>query len=281
MAKSALSVRRVEGIGEGSLLGTLSRLLQLTCEAVLVFDGAGRILLANDEAAELFGAERGAVGSDVRLLFPSADVAPQGVAFAVEDLPFATDGSMTEVLCLGAAGQPVSVRVRCDSVNAPGATYLLVALASERDARVDREGERALDDLRRANHRLSGTLKIVLDTIDSTDIAALFERVLEELTQTMEADGTIVYLAEADGFHLRGVSSDLAGEKHDDTATRSPTATTSSPHGAVVYAPVGPSFSTGPSFSAGAALCAVTGSGSSSRPQAGTLNWRIHSPTAV
>ncbi len=213
MARSALSVRRVEGIGEGSLLGTLSRLLQLTCESVLVFDGAGRILLANDEAAELFGAERGAVGSDVRLLFPSADVDPQGVAFAVEDLPFATDGSMTEVLCLGAAGQPVSVRVRCDSVNAPGATYLLVALASERDARVDREGERALDDLRRANHRLSGTLKIVLDTIDSTDIAALFERVLEELTQTMEADGTIVYLAEADGFHLRGVSSGVAGEK--------------------------------------------------------------------
>lgn len=216
MGRSALSVRRVEGIGEGSLVGTLSRLLQLTSEAVLVFDGAGRILLANDEAAELFGAERGLVGGDVRLLFPAADEAPAGpggTPFEAASLPFPVDGSMAEVLCLGAAGRPVPVRVRCDSVNAPGETYLLVALAAEREVRAGREDERVLDDLRRANHRLSGTLKIVLDTIDSTDIAALFERVLEELTETMEADGTIVYLAEADGFHLRGLSSGLASEK--------------------------------------------------------------------
>ena len=214
MTRSALSVRRVEGIGEGSLIGTLSRLLQLTSEAVLVFDGAGRILLANDEAAELFGSEPGLVGSDVRLLFPAADEAGLSEApFVPSDLTFPLDGSMAHVTCLGAAGRPVPVRVRCDAVNAPGETYLLVALAADRDVRVDREGERALDDLRRANHRLSGTLKIVLDTIDSTDIAALFERVLEELTQTMEADGTLVYLAEADGFHLRGISSGLAGEK--------------------------------------------------------------------
>lgn len=214
MTRSALSVRRVEGIGEGSLIGTLSRLLQLTCEAVLVFDGAGRILLANDEAAELFGSASGLVGTDVRLLFPADDEAGLSEApFVPSGLTFPLDGSMAHVTCLGAAGRPVPVRVRCDAVNAPGETYLLVALAADHDVRVDREGERALDDLRRANHRLSGTLKIVLDTIDSTDIAALFERVLEELTQTMEADGTLVYLAEADGFHLRGISSDLAGEK--------------------------------------------------------------------
>ena len=214
MARSALSVRRVEGIGEGSLLGTLSRLLQLTCEAVLVFDGAGRVLLANDEAAELFGAGAGLVGSDVRLLFPVSDQAePPGSPFVPSDLTFPLDGSMSFVECLGASGRLVSVRVRCDAVNAPGETYLLVALPADEGARAGREGERALDDLRRANHRLSGTLKIVLDTIDSTDIAALFERVLEELTQTMEADGTIVYLAESDGFHLRGISSGLADEK--------------------------------------------------------------------
>lgn len=214
MARSALSVRRVEGIGEGSLLGTLSRLLQLTCEAVLVFDGAGRVLLANDEAAELFGAGAGLVGSDVRLLFPVSDQAePPGSPFVPSDLTFPLDGSMSFVECLGASGRLVSVRVRCDAVNAPGETYLLVALPADEGARAGREGERALDDLRRANHRLSGTLKIVLDTIDSTDIAALFERVLEELTQTMEADGTIVYLAESDGFHLRGVSTGLADEK--------------------------------------------------------------------
>ena len=69
MAHGVLS-RRVEGIGEGSVIGTLAKLLQLSCEAVLVFDGSGRVLLANDEAAELFWAPSGLVGSDVRLLFP-------------------------------------------------------------------------------------------------------------------------------------------------------------------------------------------------------------------
>ena len=71
MARGALSTRRVEGIGEGGVVGTLSRLLQLTCEAVLVFDGAGRVLLANDEAARLFGGERGPVGLDVRPALPA------------------------------------------------------------------------------------------------------------------------------------------------------------------------------------------------------------------
>lgn len=214
MARSALSVRRVEGIGEGSVAGTLSRLLQLTSEAVLVFDGMGRVLLANDEASELFGPGRPLVGEDVRLLFPASDdesaasgpFDPQGLAFPV-------DGSVAVVSCAGAGGRSVSVRVRCDTVSAPGETYLLVALPAELESRAYREQERAIAELRCANHRLSGTIKIVLDTIDSADIGTLFERLLEELTETMEADGTIVYLAESDGFHLRGVSSGLAGER--------------------------------------------------------------------
>ena len=39
----ALGKRHVEGIGEGSLSGTLARLLQLTGDAVVAFDGAGVI----------------------------------------------------------------------------------------------------------------------------------------------------------------------------------------------------------------------------------------------
>ena len=105
------------------------------------------------------------------------------------------------------------MRVRCDSVHAPGETYLLVAMPLDQGARFEREGERALEDLRRANRRLSGTLSIVLDTLDAEDLSALFARVLEEITETMEADGTIVYLAESDGFHLRGVSSSLLEER--------------------------------------------------------------------
>lgn len=213
MARAALSTRRVEGIGEGSLVGTLSRLLQLTSEAVLVFDGMGRVLLANDEAAQLFACGDALVGTDVRLVFPAADGSAPKEAFDLGDLPFEVDGSLSLIACMGAAGRLVPVRVRCDTVQAPGETYLLVALAANSDERQAREHDRVLDDLRRANHRLSGALNIVLDTLDSADVGTLFGRVLEEITETMEADGTIVYLAESDGFHLRGISSGLAGEK--------------------------------------------------------------------
>ena len=212
MAQRRLS-RRVEGIGEGSVVGTLSKLLQLSCEAILVFDGTGRVLLANDEATELLPVPGALVGSDVRLLFPSGDADGALGTFSTAALPFPTDGTAARVPCASASGRLAEVRVRCDSVRAPGETYLLLALSVDEGALPGRETERALQDLRRANHRLSGTLNIVLDTIDADDLQALFGRVLEELTETMEADGTLVYLSEADGFRLRGVSSSLLGER--------------------------------------------------------------------
>ena len=87
-------------------------------------------------------------------------------------------------------------------------------MAGAQDAWVSREEhERVVEELRRSNRRLSGTLKIVLDTLDSDTVATLFSRVLEELTDTMEAHGTLVYLAEQDGYHLRGASSGLEGVK--------------------------------------------------------------------
>lgn len=213
MPRTELSTRRVEGIGEGSLAGTLSRLLQLTSEAVLVFDGLGRVLLVNDEASKLLSSKDALVGTDVRRLFPAADGSDPDGMFDAPDLPFAVDGSMTLCSCVGADGRLMTVRVRCDVVQAPGETYLLVALPANGEERAGREYDRTLDDLRRANHRLSGALNIVLDTLDSNDVDTLFGRVLEEITDTMESDGTIVYLAEADGFHLRGLSSGLADEK--------------------------------------------------------------------
>ena len=212
MAQGALS-RRVEGIGEGSVVGTLAKLLQLSCEAVLVFDGSGRVLLANEEATELFCVPEGLVGSDVRLLFPTGDEGDAAGPFSAAALPFPVDGTAARSVCAGASGRAVSVRVRCDTVRAPGETYLLLALPADTGELADRETERTIADLRRANHRLSGTLNIVLDTIDADDLQALFGRVLEEITDTMEADGTLVYLSEADGFRLRGVSSSLLEER--------------------------------------------------------------------
>lgn len=208
-----LSTRYVGGIGEGSVAGTLSRLLQLTGEAVLVFDGAGRILLANDEACALLAGGGILVGTDVRLVFPPAADEDDAAPFDAARLPFPLDGTVAMVTCAVADGRALTLRVRCEAVRAPGETFLLVALPVDAGARREREEDRAMDDLVRANHRLSGTLRIVLDTLDADDLPALLDRLLEEITETMEADGTIVYLAESDGFHLRGLSSGLAGEK--------------------------------------------------------------------
>lgn len=212
MAQHGLS-RRVEGTGEGSVVGTLSKLLQLSCEAVLVFDGTGRVLLANEESEELLAAPGGLVGTDVRLLFPSVGDNDALGPFSTDALPFPVDGTSARAVCASASGRQIEVRVRCDSVRAPGETYLLLALPVGTYEFTSREVERTIDDLRRANHRLSGTLNIVLDTIDADDLQRLFGRVLEEITDTMEADGTLVYLSEADGFRLRGVSSSLLGER--------------------------------------------------------------------
>lgn len=210
MVRNALARRRVEGIGEGSLLGTLSSLLTLTSEAVLVFDGFGRILLANESASEVFLAAGPLVGSDVRGLFSTSSV-DAGDAFSVSDLPFPVDGSSALVASSGR--EACRLRVRCASVQAPGETYLLVAMPANEEDALRREYERTIGDLRRANHRLSGAFNIVLDTIDTEDMTALLERLLDKIAETMEADGTIVYFAQADGFHLWGYSSGLEGER--------------------------------------------------------------------
>ena len=202
----ALGKRHVEGIGEGSLSGTLARLLQLTGDAVVAFDGAGRVLLANDEAASLFfSAPEGLVGSDVRRLFQlEADVAD--VPFCAQDLPFPVDGSGALVLCRTVGGHLSAVRVRCDAVHAPGETYLLVArLAGDAEA-AEHETERTVAELRRANKRLAGAMNIVLDTLDYEDVGSLFGRALEEICETMEADGVLAYIADVGGFHLRGAT---------------------------------------------------------------------------
>lgn len=212
-SSSALARRHVEGIGEGSLVGTFSRLLQLTSDCVLVFDGGGKVLLANEEAAELLGAgDVDVAGLQIQELFPDlgdADAADDGSP--VEGLPFSLDGSSSPARYRGLDGELRPVSVRCESVQAPGETYLLVAHPTGDGLAEAREHDRTVDDLKRANKRLSGAFNIVLDTLDAPDVAELFTRVLDRLYQTLDADGTIVYLAGADGFHLRGLAGDIDG----------------------------------------------------------------------
>lgn len=202
----ALGKRHVAGIGEASLSGAFARLLQLTGDAVVAFDGAGRVLLANEEADALFfSPEGGLVGSDVRGLFQLEGGSGEG-GFCAQDLPIPTDGSGALVLCRTAGGHLSALRVRCDAVHAPGETYLLVArLAGELEAG-QREIDRTVGELRRANKRLAGAMNIVLDTLDYEDVSTLFGRALEEICETMEADGVLAYIADVGGFHLRGAT---------------------------------------------------------------------------
>ena len=67
MADNKLSVRRVEGVVDGTVAATLSQLLRLTSDAVIVFNMEGMVLLANEEAESLFAQVDGTIaGLDVR-----------------------------------------------------------------------------------------------------------------------------------------------------------------------------------------------------------------------
>lgn len=191
----------------------LAKLLALTSDAVLIFDSVGRIVMANEEAHQLFiHPDAGLMGLDVRTLFPPAvGVAPQG-SFSASSLPFLLDGSPTTVTTQDVRGGLSFINVRGISLGQPSCATILLAHRALNSQQAEREHDRLVDELSRANRRLSGTLKIVLDTLDSGDVVSLFERVLEEITSTMEATGTIFYVAETDGYHLRGLSQSLKGK---------------------------------------------------------------------
>ena len=210
MADNKLSVRRVEGVVDGTVAATLSQLLRLTSDAVIVFNMEGTVLLANEEAESLFAKEDGTIaGLDVRFLFTPANQENLQKPFSVESLPFAIDGSTSMVAAPAQDGTSQVLSVRADYVGAPTQAIVLTASKLRDMASPMHDDERMVLDLRRANKRLSGALQIVLDTLDSEDMGQLIERVLEELSETVEADGALIYLAEQDGYHLHGVTESL------------------------------------------------------------------------
>ena len=210
MADNKLSVRRVEGVVDGTVAATLSQLLRLTSDAVIVFNMEGTVLLANEEAESLFAKEDGTIaGLDVRFLFTPANQENLQKPFSVESLPFAIDGSTSTVAAPAQDGTSQVLSVRADYVGAPTQAIVLTASKLRDMASPMHDDERMVLDLRRANKRLSGALQIVLDTLDSEDMGQLIERVLEELSETVEADGALIYLAEQDGYHLHGVTKSL------------------------------------------------------------------------
>lgn len=210
MADNKLSVRRVEGVVDGTVAATLSQLLRLTSDAVIVFNMEGMVLLANEEAESLFVKVDGTIaGLDVRFLFTPANQENLQKPFSVESLPFAIDGSTSTVAAPAQDGTSQVLSVRADYVGAPTQAIVLTASKLRDLANPMHDDERMVLDLRRANKRLSGALQIVLDTLDSEDMGQLIERVLEELSETVEADGALIYLAEQDGYHLHGATESL------------------------------------------------------------------------
>lgn len=216
MADNKLSVRRVEGVVDGTVAATLSQLLRLTSDAVIVFNMEGMVLLANEEAESLFAKEDGTIaGLDVRFLFTPANQENLQKPFFVESLPFAIDGSTSMVAAPAQDGASQVLSVRADYVGAPTQAIVLTASKLRDMASPMHDDERMVLDLRRANKRLSGALQIVLDTLDSEDMGQLIERVLEELSETVEADGALIYLAEQDGYHLHGATESLRSASLD------------------------------------------------------------------
>ena len=216
MADNKLSVRRVEGVVDGTVAATLSQLLRLTSDAVIVFNMEGTVLLANEEAESLFAKEDGTIaGLDVRFLFTPANQENLQKPFFVESLPFAIDGSTSMVAAPTQDGTSQVLSVRADYVGAPTQAIVLTASKLRDMASPMHDDERMVLDLRRANKRLSGALQIVLDTLDSEDMGQLIERVLEELSETVEADGALIYLAEQDGYHLHGATESLRSASLD------------------------------------------------------------------
>lgn len=216
MADNKLSVRRVEGVVDGTVAATLSQLLRLTSDAVIVFNMEGTVLLANEEAESLFAKEDGTIaGLDIRFLFTPANQENLQKPFFVESLPFAIDGSTSMVAAPAEDGTSQVLSVRADYVGAPTQAIVLTASKLRDLASPMHDDERMVLDLRRANRRLSGALQIVLDTLDSEDMGQLIERVLEELSETVEADGALIYLAEQDGYHLHGATESLRSASLD------------------------------------------------------------------
>ena len=188
----------------------LASLLSLTSDAVLVFNEDGRILLANEEAERVFRVLPGSLTTqNVRMLFPPTVSSTMPDATLEEPLPFLLDGSSNSLICEMRDGRHVPMQVRCERMHAESAAYVLCARAfTGGDARQDGD-ERLLDELSRANRRLSGTLGIVLGTLDSLDVGTLFTRILDEITETMDAWATLAYVAEHDGYRLRGATESL------------------------------------------------------------------------
>ena len=229
-------------------IADVDHIFNLTSDAIVSCDLDGTIRRANRRFVELESGSGGnLVGRDIKdLLFTAS------YERASHRLPFSTDGAENALMFKLADGSflPVIARARvlerhdadqsqgrdpekavnrepsADKRNdrgqgagqspqrARGVPLVVVAFHSveERHAH-DRERRRLLDELSVANRRLSGTLSIILTSMGSASLPNLISSVLNDLAETLDAKGSLMYFAESGGFKLRGVSSALLGTR--------------------------------------------------------------------
>ncbi len=209
------ALAKVDHVGRAAMPGVLSALLSLTSDAVLVVDGAGRIIVANGQVESLTGFEAGRlVGTDVNeLLRDNSRRSPLSGPEGMPELPLPPDGSLVSLSVRLSAGGAATVAARCDRVSGPGETFVIVMRPADAAVAAAREHDRLLSELSLANRRLSGTLKIVLDTIDAQDVETLFHEVLEQMSDTMEAGGAVLFLAETTGYRQLACTASLKNKK--------------------------------------------------------------------
>lgn len=215
MAKKAIGPS-IDRLGRTLIPAIFGSVLALTSDAVIAFDERGCIILFNEEAEHLFcHPASGLFGQPIATIFSTGasrgwlNIPDKDGDRSQLALPFPLDGSTTLVSCQDANGKTCELWVRCEKTNAVSDTYVCVAHRADPQANVEHEQERSVQELQRANRRLSGTLRIVLDTLDCDDLGELIGGVLEEIADTMEAAGSVIYIAEPDGLHLRGRTASL------------------------------------------------------------------------
>lgn len=177
-------------------------LFELISDAIIYFNHQGTVVASNHFADELFNYQD-IVGRQIQDLFYhfTMERAPHGT------VPFPLDGSGVTIFACPAPDILFPVEVYCKPYQERGETYyLLLAKNADLARENERERERLLHQLTRANARLEGMLEIISSTLGSQDFEELTQSVLDTLTEVMESDNTLLYLVEEGGYRLSGAS---------------------------------------------------------------------------
>ena len=192
----------------------LARLVEITSDAVAITHLDGAVLHVNQQFLSLVAGVRGEViGADIKdFLF-----SPTFERSVDHRLPFSTDGEDNRLMLKLSDGSFIPVTARSLLVRPLSSVerhedhhhVLLVVKSLEEQYARDRMAQSLLSELQRTNKRLEGTLRLIVDSIDTDNLFLMLKRVLNGVVDTLEADGSLLYFLDASGFKLRGISESL------------------------------------------------------------------------